>query len=550
MKKISGIFFAILTMIVAIPTVYAAPTFSTGVSKSTIEVGTSVTASITLNNVAAWDIKITSTGATSGCSTHSVDVTADGKNTKKTISVTCKSTSTGTINFNFSGTATGSDYSNTNINEDKRVIVKEATPKSNNNYLKGLTVGEYILNPTFNKETMAYSVTVPSTINEVEIGATKEDSTSIISGTGKRILDKEVNVFDIVVTSESGTDRTYRITVSVKDENPIATTIEGINYNVVKNATLLEKPELFEATTISIDGIEVPAFKNEFLEEVLIGLKDETGNIVFGLYSTSKNEYKLYKEIRTNDLVLMLLDTLEEIKGFENANIEVLGYTLKGLKTKHNDFVITYAKNLVNGETNMYQYDAKEKTLQRYFKEEMAIEESDDYLKYAVMGFAGLSIVLLIALLIVGTKKSGKKKRKYLEKDINEIVTNETQSEEIKNDEVEVSEPIEEDNTKKSKKNKKKSKKQEKNNEEKKEESQPEQKINEDIKVETVTFKEDQIGNLSSVSDATKMIEDFEKTIEISKAELDKQKNLVEDDTSIEDMYQFFDDKKKKKKRK
>ena len=61
--------------------VNAAPTYKLTVSNSTIESGGKVTASVTVYNTAAWNIKINGTGNTNGCSTSSADATSSGKNT-------------------------------------------------------------------------------------------------------------------------------------------------------------------------------------------------------------------------------------------------------------------------------------------------------------------------------------------------------------------------------------------------------------------------------------------------------------------------------------
>ena len=60
---------------------------------SSITNGSNVTVSVNLNSVAAWNIHINSSGATSGCSKSFADVTANGLNTNKTLSITCKAIS-------------------------------------------------------------------------------------------------------------------------------------------------------------------------------------------------------------------------------------------------------------------------------------------------------------------------------------------------------------------------------------------------------------------------------------------------------------------------
>jgi len=45
-------------------------------------------------------------------------------------------------------------------------------------------------------------------------------------------------------------------------------------------------------------------------------------------------------------------------------------------------------------------------------------------------------------------------------------------------------------------------------------------------------------------------MEDYEKTLELSKTELDKQHNLLDEEDNVEDMYNFFNESKKNTKKK
>ena len=76
MKKI---ILLILLLLMSMPmVVFAAPGDSISTNKSVIENGESVTATVTLTDTAAWNIKITGTGA-ANCSKKEADVTTDGK---------------------------------------------------------------------------------------------------------------------------------------------------------------------------------------------------------------------------------------------------------------------------------------------------------------------------------------------------------------------------------------------------------------------------------------------------------------------------------------
>lgn len=95
------------------------------------------------------------------------------------------------------------------------VSIKMNAPKSTNNFLKSLTVSEGTIN--FNKNTTTYSITVDNTVDKITISAEKEDDKATISGTGSKNLNVYSNTINIVVTSESGAKKTYKVNVVRKD---------------------------------------------------------------------------------------------------------------------------------------------------------------------------------------------------------------------------------------------------------------------------------------------------------------------------------------------
>ena len=98
---------------------------------------------------------------------------------------------------------------------------------SKNNNLKSLSVTGYEITPTFNKNTTEYKVDVDSNTEQITINATKEDSSASISGTGTHDVSEGENKFDITVTAENGSSKTYKVIVNVIDPNPIKATINN-----------------------------------------------------------------------------------------------------------------------------------------------------------------------------------------------------------------------------------------------------------------------------------------------------------------------------------
>jgi len=408
-KKIKYFGISVLLFFVSILTVNAAtPSASISVSSSTIENGNSVKATVKLKNTAAWNVKINCTGATSGNSTRQADASSDGKDGSRTFTLTCKSTSTGIINFTASGDMTSADGTNKSISLSKSVTVTKPREKSTNNYLSNLSVEGYEISPSFDKETNEYSVEVPATVTEIKINASKADKYASLSGTGTFEVFEGSNSFDVVVTSETGVVNTYKLIVNVIDQNPINVTVDGKGYTVVKKRDNLVAPSSYEEKTITIDGVEVPAYYNSATKHTLVGLKNESGEISYFIYEN--NNYTRYVEISNKDLLIYPLKATEIPKGYEKTTIKIKDETVEAYKSENNTLI--YGMNIISGNKSFYRYDNKEQTFQRF----EIIEESNNLL-YLCIALGVVSGLLLFLLIIVGSNSSKKTKliKKYEE---------------------------------------------------------------------------------------------------------------------------------------
>lgn len=119
---------------------------------------------------------------------------------------------------------------------------------------------------------------------------------SSITGLGEKEVHEGANSFDIVVTAENGSTKTYHLTVTVKELDPINVKVDK------KEMTLIQKeeeltgkvPNHFEKTTVKINDKDVLAYRNKVLKLTIVALKDSKGNINF--YEYKNNNYKLYKQ--------------------------------------------------------------------------------------------------------------------------------------------------------------------------------------------------------------------------------------------------------------
>ena len=120
-----------ITLILAIMLIFPQVVLAAGgvsiSAPSSVESGNNVTIKVTISNVAAWNIKITASGATDGVTKSYADATEDALNTTKTFSITCNSKGTGNINIKVSGDVTTQDGKNTDISSSKTISVTAKT---------------------------------------------------------------------------------------------------------------------------------------------------------------------------------------------------------------------------------------------------------------------------------------------------------------------------------------------------------------------------------------------------------------------------------------
>ncbi len=176
----------------------------------------------------------------------------------------------------------------------KDYIIKVNKARSKNNNLSFLEVVDQTLTPPFHKGVTFYAVDVPRNTNSIIINATKEDETSTVEGTGLKTLNSGENYFNIEVTSEAGTKKTYTILVTkeASDNNYLSslyTSIGSLNpvFNKETNTYNLTVP--YYEDEISISGTQeeststVTGFKTYNLNygknEINIIVTSESGNI-------------------------------------------------------------------------------------------------------------------------------------------------------------------------------------------------------------------------------------------------------------------------------
>ena len=440
MKRIKKIFMAMLIGLLFPCIVNAASGSINIASSSTVVVGNKVTVTVTISSgtkMGSWQmslnydksyLQLTNSTARDG-GTFMIDYAEDPGVLKKTYTFTFKTLKSGTTKLSVDGyrAYVSSDLSALSLSANTkqiRIITQaelEASYSKNNN-LSALEVEGFTLTPEFKTDVLEYSVVVPENTKEVNIKATVQDKRASVNGIGTQAVNPGANKFSVVVRAQ------------LNVENTINVAVNGNNYTVVKIKENLPAASLYTETTININGFEIPAYKNDNTNLVLVGLKDEEGNISLYIYNKDKNEYQEYNEIGVNKITIYPLTSNEEIKGYKKDTITINGVKVDGYYyTKDSDYVIIYGINVETGDKGFYMYDKKMQSLIKYNDEYIIdLNKKIELYSYIIIGFSGVFILMIIIMIALAKKRSGKKKnQKPIEKEIKKNVDEKNIIEEI-----------------------------------------------------------------------------------------------------------------------
>lgn len=431
MKKILTIL-VIAICIIPINVLAASGTIKVTSSTSTGVVGSNITYTVTLassEKIGSWEMTLNydssylSLQSTTAENNTKMGDSSSSGTTSKTYTYTFKILKSGssTVSVSNYDIYAFTDMSKMSITPTGKTVTFKTQAEieasySTDNTLSGLSVEGYELDNVFVSTTDEYTVSVPEGTKTINISATKNNSYASVSGTGEQEVQSGVNVFELVVTAQNGSVKTYKITVNVIDENPILLAFSSKEFSVVKVAEYLNKPEYFEESTILIDDILIPCFINESLGYTLIGLKDSSGEIALYIYEENSDNYMIYNEISSNNIIVLYKETTDKLENYITSTIIINGQELEVFKVSvESRFSVFSGINVANGEEGLYIYDEVNETIMLYDNEYIEVLESNlvEY-RNIILYFAGalsFTFLLLIVVLLKKNKKNTKKKK-------------------------------------------------------------------------------------------------------------------------------------------
>ena len=428
MRRIKYLIFSLILSILLIPNIMAATGTVSISSVSQVVVGNKVTVTVTISSstkIGSWQmnlnydksfLQLTSSTAENGTSMVNSAKTDSGI-AKQTYTFTFKTLKKGSTTLSIgSALVYPADVKQMNTpltltfgKKTIKIITQDELEASysKDNDLKSLSIDNFSISPSFKKSTTEYSVVVPEDTKSINIKASANDSKATVSGAGEKSVSAGVNNFDIVVRAENGNEKTYKITVEVKDSNPIEVKIGNDTYTVVKIKEYLPEINGYDEGTIKIKTFNIPVYKSDITGLTLVGLKDKNGNIEYYIYNNE--EYKKYNEISTNHLVIYPKETSNELKGYTSEDVEINAIKTTGWVRGKSNYVVIYGIDVESGEEGFWTYDKKSNTVVKYddslIKEIGDCESKIKLYTYFIFGFIGLLVVVIILLIVVVSKK-------------------------------------------------------------------------------------------------------------------------------------------------
>lgn len=291
--------------------------------------------SITIVEGSTATFKITATNSAGSVTVSSSDKSIATVNKTSTwldessLTVTVKGKKIGTTTIKVVVDAAA--YNEKVIKKTITIKVNVVEPKSTNNKLSSLNISPKDID--FSTDKTNYSIVVPNVVEEITITAKPSDDEAKVTGTGTKKLNIYDNKFDVVVTAENGSKRTYTILVKRKDEdgndhklssntNLKDLSVEG--YNLIFDDSKDEFNLIVDkdAESVKVNAIpESDAAKVEITGYENIAAGDNTVNIKV---IAENGNIKNYKLIITRDDGIPRVTVDELLKVLEETNTDTI----------------------------------------------------------------------------------------------------------------------------------------------------------------------------------------------------------------------------------
>ncbi len=404
-------------------TIYAGDQFTINFSASN---GTNIMGIRGLLTYDSSKLSIVSSAGLNGFNlTLGTNVVVDGPGISGTFgfaSITFRATSNFVVGQSTSislSNVTGSDGTSDLTGSGSSVAITMVVPKSTNNNLSSLTINNNLVSG-FSSSKTSYSMTVNNNVSSVNISATSEDNKSYISGTGTKNLNVYSNAFNIVVTAENGSKKTYYVTIIRKDPNGLLAPLS--TNNLLSSITITGYTLEFNSDTTNysltvennISSLVVTATAADSKSKVEVGntsnlkIGDNIVNITVTAENGDKKVYTLVIKRKSEGPTTTINELLNVIGGTTSSTINIdindnnttlSNDILKAIKNSHKKIVVSYYQNNIitykwelNG-SNVSDYKAINTLITYNIADKDKIDKLTNYADNLYLNFAYTGIL-------------------------------------------------------------------------------------------------------------------------------------------------------------
>lgn len=476
----------LLGMLGALPVAAADGTVSVSASKTNVTIGDSVTVTAQYahpGGIGSMDLffhyntkafeYVSSNPAASGAGKLKISyyATEAVAPTSVTVTITLKAIAAGSGDFKLeTGYIATDDDETALVGDVKTLAVTANNPTlSGDANLASLKPSKGTLTPKFNKNTTAYTVSVPYTVTSLSLVCSTSHPDADTAISGKNALKVGKNTRTITVTAPNGDTKKYTVVItreaqkttttkkpSTTDpdnttESTTGTTLptpaeDALLVNVGNKEMVIadvqpeaELPVGFHWDTENVNLVEVPAAKQEEGDLILLYLTEketETGG--FYIYNPAEDAFSPFRQVTLTGGTYILHDLPDSETGpagTEPGTISYEGMSIPAylfLQEDLAEYAVVWATN-PQGETAFYTYDMIEETLQRYHAVEVEAPTTtlpptepvepepeqnafvsfvDTYQRTILVcaaALAGLAVLLVVVLLFIRLVSSSRK---------------------------------------------------------------------------------------------------------------------------------------------
>lgn len=218
-----------------------------------------------------------------------------------------------------------------NSKTTKNNITAEELAIQSNKSLSSLSLKEYELSPTFNKNNLNYYVIIPQNVSKIDVEAKAEEAGAIVKVTGNTSLTKQENVINIRVTAIDGTSRLYTITVVKQPEVNLkleSLQVEGVNINPVFDDDIFYYTASLEDTELTNLNITATPADESASIEIMGGNNLVDGENLINIILTKGKEKTIYQ---LNVNVDFLGEKEKEVTNVIAQVRQIVNYVIIGL---------------------------------------------------------------------------------------------------------------------------------------------------------------------------------------------------------------------------